>query len=505
MSFVQSVINYVSDLGGHVSQDLGNLGSSIGDLGNQLDKGVRNTIPGGWATLGVAALAIAAPYLAPYLAGSAAVADGVAVAEAGATMAEAGQTINAANALTYGANLGGSTLGAGGAGLGVGAGTIGSGAGLGLTTAAGTALGPSTLSSILGSMGTGAITGGALGGTKSLLTGQDPIKGALTGAFMGGVTGGALNGLTSPELASSLGLSSPISTPVASALLSGTTSLASGQDLKTVLKNTAIGSGLGYLGGQANQAMTSNGLPSYVANPITGAITGATGSAIKGGDIGLGAETGAIAASLGPGIKSLMAPSTSITPNAPLTEGDKNDLSLLKAQLAAEAEKLSGQTQTQLGDYTSKQSAYETSKNDLTTAYSAAKTAQETLDKTIADTDYKNLFQTAESLKATVQGSYNNAKASEDHYHDVYAAFEANKTQENYDAVKFAEEAYTTAVNTYNTHNTDFANLSQNLNSIYTDTIAPLMTAASSATKAVNDTLSTYKTNEGVLSSVAQE
>jgi hypothetical protein len=41
----------------------------------------------------------------------------------------------------------------------------------------------------------GAETGAAIGGGKALLTGQDPLRGALMGGLMGGATGGIMNGV----------------------------------------------------------------------------------------------------------------------------------------------------------------------------------------------------------------------------------------------------------------------------------------------------------------------
>jgi len=57
-----SVENIVSDIGGKIGQDLGNLPSSISDVGVSLDQGVRDNIPGGWPTVGAAALAAVGIY-----------------------------------------------------------------------------------------------------------------------------------------------------------------------------------------------------------------------------------------------------------------------------------------------------------------------------------------------------------------------------------------------------------------------------------------------------------
>ena len=75
--------NPISAVTDAFSQALGTDGSHGGllGLGAQLDKSVHNAIPGGWASLGVMALAIAAPYLAPMLAPAALTGDALAAAD----------------------------------------------------------------------------------------------------------------------------------------------------------------------------------------------------------------------------------------------------------------------------------------------------------------------------------------------------------------------------------------------------------------------------------------
>jgi hypothetical protein len=53
---VDTVTNGISDIGNTISNGVSDLGQSIGDIGNQIDKTVRKDVPGGWATVGAAAL-----------------------------------------------------------------------------------------------------------------------------------------------------------------------------------------------------------------------------------------------------------------------------------------------------------------------------------------------------------------------------------------------------------------------------------------------------------------
>jgi len=61
----------------------------------------------------------------------------------------------------------------------------------------------------------GAETGAAVGGGKALLTGEDPIRGALMGGLMGGATGGILNGVM-PGATAAVPGAEAASTPVIS-------------------------------------------------------------------------------------------------------------------------------------------------------------------------------------------------------------------------------------------------------------------------------------------------
>jgi hypothetical protein len=63
----------------------------------------------------------------------------------------------------------------------------------------------------------GAETGAVLGGGKALITGEDPIRGALMGGLMGGATGGIMNGIMPGATAAVPGAETAVqSTPVIS-------------------------------------------------------------------------------------------------------------------------------------------------------------------------------------------------------------------------------------------------------------------------------------------------
>jgi len=56
---IDSFSNVISDLGGSINNAVSDVGGTIGDLGNQIDQSVNSAVPGGWATVGAAALAAA--------------------------------------------------------------------------------------------------------------------------------------------------------------------------------------------------------------------------------------------------------------------------------------------------------------------------------------------------------------------------------------------------------------------------------------------------------------
>ena len=501
--------NPISAVTDAFSSALGTDGSHGGLLGMaaQLDKSVHDTIPGGWATLGIAALAIAAPYLAPMLAEGALTGEALATADGFAQAAGYETAAEALNAGVDAASLGlpAGTTAAGVTDAATALATTAGGTGTGLTSGSiDAALQQGVpLQSLLNSAGTGALTGGTMGGVKAAITGQDPLTAILSGAITGGLTGGALDSLTSPALAAQMGWAAPLSTPVASALLSATTAIANGADPKAVLSNAAISGALSSIGGQANSAM-SGSIPSPVANAIVGAATGAAGSAIKGGNVATGAETGAIGATVGSGLNALTAPSASITP-APVTDNSQpytSDNSLLQSQLKAEADLLSGKASGQLTDLQNAQGAVTSSTDTTTAAYNQAKSDQAALSDAYTKT-YQPEYANVQNLQQTASGLYTAATQAESAYNTAYKAFQDNPTQANYDAANAASKAYTDAVNAYTPANTAFQTANTNLQKLYDTAIAPLQTVATSSTNALNTSLQQYGANQSTLTNVA--
>ena len=170
--------------GGDVFQSIGDTlasvdpGPTLGDLGVSIDKTVNDVVPGGWITVGALtagglALAYAPEVMAFAEANNltpAVASESLGIAPVNAATGEvvapdvfAGLSANAPvdTALSQAA-----AAGAGSAGTGI----------------TGNAVVDATL--------TGAGKGAALGGGKALLTGQDPLTGALNGAATGAVGGG---------------------------------------------------------------------------------------------------------------------------------------------------------------------------------------------------------------------------------------------------------------------------------------------------------------------------
>lgn len=202
---IQAISDAVSNVGESISNVVSDVGGTIGDLGNQVDQSVNSAIPGGWATVGAAALA--AMTMGGSLAAEGAIDAGEGLAAAGEAGAEgtAGATAGAdagaaggaaaggvggagtvgSDALTSGATLGGSTLGSG---YVAGAGTGLTGAGLGATG---------------GEVGTGILTGGGTGaGLGTGLVGSGTGLGLTSAEALTGGLG--LNGVTAAGLASSV-------------------------------------------------------------------------------------------------------------------------------------------------------------------------------------------------------------------------------------------------------------------------------------------------------------
>jgi len=258
VNWVQQAANAVASAFQSASNALAQIdpGPAIGNIGAQLDKGVRDVIPGGWAMVGAIALTIIS---------------------AGTIDLEP-EVLAAAESADYAA---------GWSATGSAASTAG-------TTVAGTAAVPTAVQSALTAAGTGALYGGGIGGTMAAIKGQDPIKGAMMGALYGGLTGGLTSGFSSALNAADL-TSAGLNPYLAKAMSSISLGVAKGQDISTLLENTALNTGLGALGGEANK---------YMDPVFTNAMTGGLGSAIKGGDPLLGAATGAGGTVLGGAIDS---------------------------------------------------------------------------------------------------------------------------------------------------------------------------------------------------------
>ena len=80
---VNSVSDAVSNVGDSISNTVSNAAQDIGSVGNQIDQSVNSAVPGGWATVGAAALA------AVTMGGSLAADGAVGAADAAATAAPA--------------------------------------------------------------------------------------------------------------------------------------------------------------------------------------------------------------------------------------------------------------------------------------------------------------------------------------------------------------------------------------------------------------------------------
>ena len=290
-------------------------GPALGHAGAELDKGVRDTIPGGWATIGIAALAIAAPYMAPFLAEAApalTVGEGSALAGTGAgtlATAEGGTAALGTLAPSVAAPIGSGLSASGGIGLTAGSGgVLGSGV-AGMGGAMGTGLtfggigaGPaSILSGIAAGAGTGSLYGGGMGTVNSLIRGTDPLKGALTGALMGGLTGASLSGIG--QTLAQYGINSPT---LSSAILSTAKGLASGANPSTMLANTALNTGLSYLGNQASTNLTQAGIDPNISKILASTGVGAAKAGATGGDPITGAENAALGSTLGIGLGAMM-------------------------------------------------------------------------------------------------------------------------------------------------------------------------------------------------------
>ena len=122
----------------------------------------------------------------------------------------------------------------------------------------------------------GAETGAVIGGGKSLLTGEDPIRGALMGGLMGGATGGLLNGIM-PGATAAVPGAEAASTPVISSGAVTPTSFANAPMDMTAYAPTPTQFGaFGEAPSSIGSTMGSG--PSFDASAYTGAPPTGTAS-----------------------------------------------------------------------------------------------------------------------------------------------------------------------------------------------------------------------------------
>lgn len=417
-------------------------GPAIGNIGVQIDKAVNDVVPGGWLTVGAAALMIAAPYAAPYL------------AEAGSGFVG----LDAATATQLG---------------------LSGGSGLSITGGA---------PSLLSAMGTGALTGGGLGGISSAIQGKDPLKGALTGAILGGLTGGSLNSL------SRLG----VNPTLARTIVSATRGLTSGADPIELLKGTALSTGLGELGKTANQYVSP-----FVTNPALGAI----GSAIQGGDPLQGAASGAAGTAINTAYRNLFAPSTTAAPIIDRSEpysptsvalgGMQQPVSYdLASQYLTEQANYINQ---QLGQYYPTLSQQQAELQDLMDKYEMYSVDYDekasALDTAIKGT-YMPAYENVVDLQNKAQELYGRISPIQEIYDTNKAAYEADPNNTAaYEAANNAAAQLNELIPQYNEAYTTFDDANKYLTALFESDIAPLYDAAQTS----QETLDTYKTQYAAL------
>jgi hypothetical protein len=536
--FFSSVGDAFQGLGSAVSGVV----QTIGDLGVQLDKGVRDAIPGGWATLGVAALAIAAPYLAPYLAETApalGVAEGSALTGTGAgagalATAEGGTAALGSLTPSVAAPIGSTAAGTGigltgaagtgagaGIGLGTGAGALSSGV-AGMGGALGTGLtyggigaGPaSILSGLASGAGTGSLYGGGMGTVNSLIKGTDPLKGALTGALMGGLTGASLSGIG--QTLAQYGINSPA---LSSAILSTTKGLASGANPATLLANTALNSGLGALGNYASTNLTQAGIDPNLSKILASTGVGAAKAGATGGDPITGAESAALGSTLGMGLNAgqnlLTAPSASATPatihdySTPIPNGTVSlagiegplTTDIASQYLKNQADQISSDLAKYYPTLAEQQAALATASTKANDIYTQNQTDKTALSDAINKTGYNNLRANTIELSTAAQTLYEQVAPLQKQYDDAVATYEQSgrKDRESYDLANSLAPKLNELIPQFNTAYTAYDTANKNLLDIYTNTIAPLYTAFTTSSDNLKTALTDYSNNNAEL------
>jgi hypothetical protein len=268
---VSSVTNTISSAlgtdggGGGVLGAVEDVGKSISQAGVEIDKGVNNAVPGGWATVGTVALMVAAPYIAPALAAEAGAGEvatewsATEMAKDAAVAAAKNAAINATTQLVTTGNVNPDQV----AKAGITGGVTG---GLGSTL---NAYGVNPIVS-------GGLSGTVGGGLNATMNNRDIGMGALTGGVGGGVGGatsmvakdlnldpystGALRGVTSGITQSALNDKSVGAGALSGALVGGA---------------SAVGNQVGnYLQSQATDEQNKgNSLLGQVLGGVAGAET----------------------------------------------------------------------------------------------------------------------------------------------------------------------------------------------------------------------------------------
>ena len=541
-------VNIVSDAVSSVSDALATIdpGPAIGSVGAQLDQSVRDVIPGGWAMVGAVALTVASMGtidLEPeVLAGEAGaeVGGGIGGAGAGAAAGEgaaaAGEGAAATGATsTAGADaaLAAPSVGSAGAGAGTGmTGTAGLGGatGTGLTTGAGASAGltgtgatmggvtglggaagtgltvggigagtTSALQAMAAAAGTGALTGGALGGVNSAIRGTDPLTGILSGALMGGLTGASLSGVSS--LLTANGVSSALAPTMSQALVSVAKGVASGADPITVLENTALSTGLGQLSKAANNLIGPD-IGTTASNIATSAGTGALGSAIKGGDPVTGALSGAGGSAINSAYNSLVAPGLSnlgTSSSSPVTASVDPANTILGQQMAQEAQTIGSQASSLEPTIAQQSTALTSDTTAANNLYAQAYTDQTALNNAVSTT-YKPAYDNVVSLQNTANNLYSQITPLQDTYNTNKAAYEADRSNTTaFNAANDAATQLNTLIPQYNTAYTAFDTANKSLTDLYNTQVAPLQQSFQASNQALQNQLSQYTTDKAAL------
>ena len=285
--------NPISDAATHA---INQAGDTINDVAANVGSFVDNSVPGGWATIGAAALAAATLGGSLAAEGALGAGEGLAAAgEAGAEIGGAGSLAGAeAGVAGTEAGLGASAeLDAAGsmaeqaaasqaAAAGAGAGTgLGAGAGLG-TVATGDAVLPGALANVTGD----AVLPGALAN----VTGDAVLPGALAGDATAGFNTNAL-------------INSALTGAGKGALTNVAIDVLTGQPITP--KGVATGALLGGVGGGAGNVAGQLGAGTIGSGIAGGATAGGTGALIGGGNVGKGALIGGLAGGTSAGVTDL--------------------------------------------------------------------------------------------------------------------------------------------------------------------------------------------------------